>query len=126
MGNSGWKWSLFTLAMLIVAGVTMSTVLAGSEGASCPAAKASACCASAPAAAQGAAGEKEQGEAKSCPVAAKETGSCAAKSAADGKCAKADKEKCCTKQGQCPKGKDPAACTDKPAETKEEPKNVTN
>lgn len=112
IGRSGWKWSLFTLAALIIAGVATATVLAGektedpkparscgwSKSGSCDAkpqgasgeaeAAEKSCEAGAKAAcseakAQGVSGEKEAQEGKSCPVTgAKESGCCPSKAKA--------------------------------------------
>lgn len=112
IGRSGWKWSLFTLAALIIAGVATATVLAGEKAEdpkparSCGWSKSSSCdakpqgasgeaesaekpceagakAACSEAKAQGVSGEKEAQEGKSCPVAdAKESGCCPSKAKA--------------------------------------------
>ncbi len=107
IGGSGWKWSLFTLAVLIVAGVATSTVFAGSEKGSCPMSGAKATCAASTAqpagaaAAQGAAGEKEKAacdkDKKAC---------CAGKDKQCDKQASADKAACDKDKKCCEKGKD--------------------
>ncbi len=112
--SSGWKWSLFTLAVIIVAGLATTTVLAGDDSAK---ASSSPCAASASkesagqcpiraafkgnrkgashrAKMQGAAGEAESAEAKACPQTAQ---TCPAKDAAC--CAK--DAACCVKDAAC-------------------------
>lgn len=103
-GKNGWKWSLFTLAMLIVAGVATSTVFAGTEG-TCPMSGAKACCAasgqtqhSGEAAAKCPAGEKEADKAAAC---TKSQSSCC-----EGKQAAADKAACNKDAKSCEKSKD--------------------
>ncbi len=105
LGSAGWKWSLFTLAALIIAGVTTATVLAGDKsdqpqsGKACVWSKMSSCgdkaqgasgeaeyaakscnagekAACSEAKAQGVSGEKESAGENSCPVTGKSGDKC--------------------------------------------------
>lgn len=122
LGSAGWKWSLFTLAALIIAGVTTATVMAGEKsdqpqsGSACIWSKMSSCgdkaqgasgeaerdarscgadakAACNEAKAQGVSGEKESAEKNSCPVTGKSGDKCcAAKSEASAQGVAGEKE----------------------------------
>lgn len=128
--SSGWKWSLFTLAVIIVAGLATTTVLAGDDNAKassspcavsaakgnsgqCPlraAFKSNRKGASHPAKMQGAAGEAEATEAKACPKTAQ---TCPAKGAA-----------CCVKEGTAQACPQAAKCSEACPAKKGEPCSV--
>lgn len=67
--GKGWRWSIFTLAVLIVAGVATTSVLAGGEDAAKAPGGTKKSCSSL--AAQGAAGDAEAAAAAVCPVTGK-------------------------------------------------------